>query len=217
MKVPPTLVKRVGLPLALLLARTWRYTLLGPGREAARDPRRSKVAFVCWHESLLPPLWLHRGEGVAIIVSEARDGQYLADFTEAIGFALLRGSSTRGGAKALLGATRALEAGGSLAITPDGPRGPRREMKPGVLSAAARAGAVVIPVHAEADRAWRLRSWDRFMIPKPFARVRMVYGTPFTVERGPAGEAAAMERVKVGMDEVVNLAQWPARAETATA
>ena len=216
MKVHPTLARRVGLPLAVALARTWRYTFLGPGMAAGRDPRRSRVAFVSWHECLLPALWLHRGEGVAIIVSEARDGQYLADFTEAIGFALLRGSSTRGGAKALLGATRALDAGGTVAITPDGPRGPRREMKPGVLSAAARAGAVVIPVHAEADRAWRLRSWDRFMIPKPFARIRMVYGTPFTVERGPANEAAAMARVKAGMDEAVTMAQWPARAATAT-
>jgi lysophospholipid acyltransferase (LPLAT)-like uncharacterized protein len=75
---------------------------------------------------------------------------------------------------------------------------------------------VVIPVHAEADRAWRLHSWDRFMVPKPFARVRMAYGTPFRVERGPAGEADAMQRVKAGMDEVVDLAQWPARAATAT-
>ena len=92
-------------------------------------------------------------------------------FAASLGYRAVRGSSTRGGARALLGAVRELRAGGAVAFTPDGPRGPRRELKPGVVAAAQRGGGVIVPIHAEADRAWRLHSWDRFMIPKPFARV----------------------------------------------
>ncbi len=172
------------------------------------------MAFVVWHEALLPLMWLHRDEQVAIVVSEARDGQYLADFAEAAGYGLIRGSSTRGGARALLAAVRALEAGGTVAMTPDGPRGPRREMKPGILAAAARSGAQLIPVHAEADRSWRLRSWDRFMIPKPFARVRVVYGQPFTIAAND--DAAAMDRIQSDMASVARKAAWPGQAETLT-
>lgn len=214
MKVSPVVVRTAGVPLVRLLARTWRFQLDGDGCELARSPERRKVAFVVWHEALLPLMWLHRQEQVAIVVSEARDGQYLADFADAAGYGLIRGSSTRGGARALLAAVRALEAGGTVAMTPDGPRGPRREMKPGILAAAARSGAQLIPVHAEADRAWRLRSWDRFMIPKPFARVRVVYGQPFAIDA--ANEAAAMDRIQTDMASVARKAAWPGQAETLT-
>ena len=134
---------------------------------AARRPH----VFLLWHEALLPLLWQHRRQSITIVVSEARDGQYLAEFAAALGYRAVRGSSTRGAARALLGAVRELRSGYAVAFTPDGPRGPRREMKPGVVAAAQRGGGVVVPLHAEADRAWRLDSWDRFMIPLPFAAV----------------------------------------------
>jgi lysophospholipid acyltransferase (LPLAT)-like uncharacterized protein len=216
MKVPPALVRTVAVPLVQLLARSWRFTLDGEGRELARSATRARVAFVVWHEALLPLMWLHRNEGAAIVVSEARDGQYLADFAEAAGYEMIRGSSTRGGARALLAGVRVLEAGGTLAMTPDGPRGPRREMKPGILAAAARSGATLITVHAEADRAWRLNSWDQFMIPKPFARVRVCYGMPFTVGTEADAEARAMDRIRNSMDEVVRKVAWPGQAGTLT-
>ncbi|HTO73287.1 MAG TPA: lysophospholipid acyltransferase family protein [Gemmatimonadales bacterium] len=217
MNVSPVVVRNAGIPLVRTLARTWRFRLEGEGCELARSKTRRRVAFVVWHEALLPLMWLHRNESVSIVVSEARDGQYLADFAAAAGYELLRGSSTRGGAKALLGAVRALENGGTVAMTPDGPRGPRRELKPGILAAASRGGAMLIPVHAEADRAWRLRSWDRFMIPKPFARVRVVYGQPFAVASGADSEAAAMDRLRDSMDSVARKAAWPGQAEIPTA
>lgn len=214
MKVSPGLVRIAGIPLVRCLARSWRYSLDGEGLGLARGDTRSRVAFVVWHEALLPLMWLHRDEQVAIVVSEARDGQYLADFAGSAGYELIRGSSTRGGTRALLAAVRALEGGATIAMTPDGPRGPRREMKPGILAAAARSGAQLIPVHAEADRAWRLNSWDRFMIPKPFARVRVIYGAPLTV--APSGEAAAMERIRSEMALVARKAAWPGQAEIPT-
>ena len=158
--------------------------------------------YLVWHEVLLPLLWHHRGQGVAIVVSEAREGQYLADFAMSLGYRTVRGSSTRGAARALLGAVRELEEGHAVAFTPDGPRGPRRELKPGVVAAAQRAGAVIIPVHARASRAWRLNSWDRFMIPKPAARVTVTYGRPFEVAPGETGLAAGLEDAIARLAEI---------------
>ena len=166
-----------------------------------RDAKRPHV-FILWHEVLLPLLWHHRNTGVALVVSEARDGQYLADLAASLGYRTVRGSSTRGGARALLGAVRELRASGAVAFTPDGPRGPRRELKPGVVAAAQRGGGVIVPVHAEADRAWRLHSWDRFMIPKPFAGVSITYGRTFEVPEGEAGLAEGLARAAEGLDEV---------------
>jgi hypothetical protein len=158
--------------------------------------------FLLWHEVLLPLLWQHREQAIAIVVSEARDGQYLADFAASLGYRSVRGSSTRGAARALLGAVRELEAGHAVAFTPDGPRGPRRELKPGVVAAAQRGGATIVPLHAEADRAWRLDSWDRFMIPKFGARVRIVYGRPFEVAEGDAGLATGLEQAEARLREI---------------
>jgi len=166
------------------------------------------VVFLLWHEALLPLLWQHRGQGVAIVVSEARDGQYLSDLAASLGYHAVRGSSTRGGARALLGAVRELQAGCSIAFTPDGPRGPRRELKPGVIAAAQRGGAVIVPIHAEADRAWRLHSWDRLMIPQPLARVLITYGRPFGIKTGEAGFAEGLEQAALRLDEVSRKDAW---------
>ena len=158
--------------------------------------------FLLWHEVLLPLLWHHRDQGVAIVVSENRDGQYLADFARALGYRTVRGSSSRGAARALLGAVRELKEGHSVAFTPDGPRGPRRELKPGVVAAAQRGGGIIVPVHARADRAWRLDSWDRFLMPKPGARVTVTYGRPFEVEPGDEGLASGLAEAGVRLAEI---------------
>jgi lysophospholipid acyltransferase (LPLAT)-like uncharacterized protein len=145
---------------------------------------------------------------VTIVVSEARDGQYLAACARRIGYREAPGSSTRGGVRALVSAVKALQAGGTVAFTPDGPRGPRRELKGGVLLAAQRGAAVVVPLHAGADRAWRLRSWDRFLVPKPFARVRIAYGATFEVAPGPDGLLAARTAAEASLAEAVREVQW---------
>jgi lysophospholipid acyltransferase (LPLAT)-like uncharacterized protein len=194
--------RAVALPAVRALASSWRITVVHEERWWALHEARRPHVFLLWHEALLPLLWQHRNQGVAIVVSEARDGQYLADVATALGYRTVRGSSTRGGARALLGAVRELQAAGAVAFTPDGPRGPRRELKPGVVAAAQRGGAVIVPIHAEADRSWRLHSWDRFMIPKPLARVRITYGRPFEVAKGEAGLAEGLARAAEGLDEV---------------
>src|SRR5258708_27953246 len=105
----------------------------------------------------------------------------VARAAESLGYALVRGSTTRGGDRALISIIRELQSGGEVAITPDGPKGPPRKYAPGALIAVQRSGTAILPVVAVADRAWRLKSWDSFMIPKPFARVTVAYGDPAKV------------------------------------
>ena len=213
--VAPRLAAALFGPLISLLARTWRVEMVNQDRWLAVARSGRPHVFLLWHDVLLPLLWQHRGRGVTIVVSEAQDGQYLAEYARRIGYREAKGSSSRGGVRALLGAVKALKAGGSAAFTPDGPRGPRREFKGAVLMAAARGGATVVPLHAGADRAWRLRSWDRFMIPKPFARVRIVYGMPFEVAEGEAGIGAALARAGAELAYAAREVQWDDEA-TAT-
>ena len=205
-RVPPVVGRIVGGALASLLARSWRIQVIHEDRWRALRDSGEAFLFVLWHESLLPLLWRHRNQGIAIVVSEARDGEYLATYAESIGYRLVRGSSTRGAARALLGAVRELEAGRPVAFTPDGPRGPRRELKQGVVAAAQRAEVRILPIHADADRAWRFASWDRFMLPKPFARVRVAYGEPFLVGAGDEGLVQGLEETRIAMESVVRRA-----------
>lgn len=193
-------------PALKALAASWRITTVHEERWRRLYEARRPHVFLLWHEALLPLLWQHREQSIAIVVSEARDGQYLADFAASLGYRAVRGSSTRGAARALLGAVRELQAGHAVAFTPDGPLGPRRELKPGVVAAAQRGGGVIIPLHAEADRAWRLDSWDHFMIPKPGARVRIVYGRPFEVSAGDAGLTAGLSDAEERLREIAGSA-----------
>ena len=117
----------------------------------------------------------------------------------------------------MLQAVRTVEAGTPVAFTPDGPRGPRRVMKPGVFRAAQRADVRVLPIHAVADVAWRLKSWDQFMIPKPFARVRIGYGEPLAVAPGPAGLESAMAAATDAINHIEARIAWPPAAAMAIA
>jgi lysophospholipid acyltransferase (LPLAT)-like uncharacterized protein len=202
LKISPETVRAVAAPAIRLLARSWRIRTVHEERWRALYQARRPHVFLLWHEVLLPLLWRHRAQDIAIVVSEAREGQYLTDFALALGYRAVRGSSTRGGARALLGAVRELREGRSVAFTPDGPRGPRRELKPGVVAAAQRGNGVVVPIHAEADRAWRLHSWDRFVIPKPVAKVTVIYGRPFEIGPGDAGLAAGQEEAIARLEEI---------------
>ncbi len=200
MRASPANIRRFAAPAIKLLASTWRISTENEERWRPLYEARRPHVFLLWHEALLPLLWQHRHQAITIIVSTARDGQYLADFAGSLGYGAVRGSSHKGAARALLGAVRELRSGRTVAFTPDGPRGPRRELKPGVVAAAQRGRGVVVPLHAEANRAWRLHSWDRLMIPKPAARVRIIYGRPFEVAEGDdglsRGVADALERLQ---------------------
>ena len=202
LKVPPAAARALAAPAMRLLASSWRIRTEHEERWRPLYQARRPHVFLLWHEVLLPLLWHHRRQDIAIVVSENRDGQYLADFALALGYRAVRGSSSRGAARALLGAVRELQSGRAVAFTPDGPRGPRRELKLGVVAAAQRGGGVIVPIHARADRAWRLDSWDRFLIPKPAARITVTYGRPFEVEPGDGALAKGLTEAGVRLAEI---------------
>jgi lysophospholipid acyltransferase (LPLAT)-like uncharacterized protein len=181
----------VGSVVLRLLAATWRVRVVN--REAFDAYRRTggPLIFAHWHGQMLATIAQHRGENVALLVSEHRDGEIITQVAHRLGLRAIRGSTSRGGGRALLALIAELKRGGEVAITPDGPRGPRHTFAPGALVAAQRSGAPVCMLYAHPERAWRLRSWDRFEIPWPFTRITIAYAPPAFVSSTSARDAAA--------------------------
>lgn len=142
------------------------------------------VIGLAWHNRLLffPaafPAKIRRR--TVAVISASRDGQYIADFAAQFGLGSVRGSSSRGGAAAQLGAFQAIKDGKNVVFTPDGPRGPRYVIKRGPVQLASKTGAKIVPVTINASRCWSLHSWDAFQIPKPFSRLSVILGEPITI------------------------------------
>ena len=196
----------VGPLLVQALAATWRMRVRGAEHLHALRQAHRPFVFVLWHSRILPLLYQHRNEEVVLLISRHRDGQHLASLAEGWGYRSVRGSTKRGGEVGLLGIVRALQGGAEVAITPDGPRGPAEQVQPGAVAAARHAGAALLPIGAMPSSAWWLGSWDRMCIPKPFARVDVVYGPPIEVTPGKEGLRGAMDAVGRALREVTHAA-----------
>jgi lysophospholipid acyltransferase (LPLAT)-like uncharacterized protein len=191
-RVGPLLGGLLGPLLVRALGRTWRIRFDPPDLRE-RVLRRDPAVYALWHGRLLVPTYALRGAGAAVMISRHADGEVIARICERMGFTTVRGSSTRGGAVALHDAVEALRSGRAAAFTPDGPKGPRERLQPGAVFAASRAGVPLVPLGIGSSRAWEFRSWDRFRVPKPFARVALVAGEPLRFDPGIEGEALARE------------------------
>ncbi len=176
------------------LAATWRYRVTG-GEPFEACIRESKpAAFALWHGEMLPLIWWWRGRGIRALISTHSDGEIIARIVEGIGYRTARGSSSREGTRALRELIGALRAGEQIAVTPDGPRGPRHVFAPGVVVAAQRLHAPIILARARVKHAWVLRSWDRFVIPKPFATIELFHTPLVWPEDGGGVDADAEAR-----------------------
>jgi len=175
------------------LSATWRVRIIDPDGmiDSVRSGRRQVVA-AFWHRQIPAIMCVHRGQAWCVPVSEHRDGEYVAHVMERHGFRAVRGSATRGGLKALRGMLAAVKEGWSLAITPDGPRGPRYAVHPGVLMLARGTGLPIYPVGVGTGRAWEFKSWDAFVVPKPFTRVVVAFGPPLVSQDVAAGDTEAL-------------------------
>ena len=160
-------------------------------REWERDGAHFILAF--WHRHLLLMPYAYRGKRISVLVSQSKDGELIARTVARLGIDSSRGSSSRGGIAGMRSLLRKAAEGWDIAFTPDGPRGPLREVQPGVILAAASTGLPILPVAIAASRAKLLRSWDRFIVPLPFSTVHIVYGEPLAVERRGNLDAAADE------------------------
>ncbi|MGH1366594.1 MAG: lysophospholipid acyltransferase family protein [Calditrichia bacterium] len=159
--------------------------------------------FALWHENIMAPIYVNRNQGFEILVSKHFDGEIVASILNSFGYKTARGSSSRGGAKAYLALRDELCKGeNKIAITPDGPRGPRRKVKAGVLHIAGRTGRPIIPVGVATSHSKRLRSWDKFLLLVPFSKVIVAYGTPVEVPAELCGEG--LDRMKGELQTVLN-------------
>ena len=201
-----------------LLAGTLRYTVNG-GRGPARLPEEP-VIFALWHnrlglcmevyESFVRPN--HPHDHLAALISASKDGALLAAILQAFGVRVVRGSSSRRGAQALLELASWAEGGYDLAVTPDGPRGPRHVVQEGVLALAQVTGLPIVPYSCQLGWKIQVKSWDRFQIPLPFSRCTMIFGEPIRVPR----EASEVERAHLREHlQTVLLMGTPGEAATA--
>ena len=151
-------------------------------KEYVHELRRKKqtIIFLLWHENMMIPLYTNRYDKVHVLVSQHFDGEIISRILHSLGFRTVRGSSTRGGFEAFLGMKKKLDRY-DIAITPDGPRGPRRNLKLGAVKLASETGNVVIPVGVACSRYKRLNSWDQFLLILPFSKCEVVYGKPYQV------------------------------------
>jgi lysophospholipid acyltransferase (LPLAT)-like uncharacterized protein len=187
-----------GFRLLQLWARTLRYEIDDRGGVAGRPVTENYIGAV-WHNRLLIfPLVLRRffpNRDGAALISASRDGDLLADAIQRFGYDVVRGSSSRLGASAIRQLTDVLASGRDVVITPDGPRGPAYELGPGIIFLAQKSGAEVLPMNLEFSRCWRLGSWDRFIVPRPFAKVRVLVDQPHRVKSTVTPEEFESERV----------------------
>lgn len=167
--------------LVRLIGCTWRVREIGLLHAETARGEGGGVLFTLWHEHLFPLAFLGRNLGIVVLISQHRDGELIAHTVQRLGFGTVRGSTTRGGFRALIEMARLGRAGSQLAITPDGPRGPRRSAQVGGLIIAQRSGIPLVPIGVAGNPVKRLDSWDRFMIPHLFARVVVGYGDPLWI------------------------------------
>ena len=160
--------------------------------------------YAFWHGRILPAVYYFRNFGIVVMTSRHRDGEYIAPLIRRFGFGTARGSSTRGGRSALAEMTQMIGRGQDVALTIDGPRGPRYLAKSGAVWLAARSGSPVVPFHVSHQRRWVLGSWDAFEIPKPFSRALILFGAPIPVPEGATEEerAAAQEELQRSLDDL---------------
>ena len=169
------------------LIRLWRPTLRidRVNFDTFMDPqlRAQRPVIVLWHGEIFPMLVAHENEGMVCVVSQSRDGELLAQVLQRFGFFTARGSSSRGGMRALVAAKRLMDQRGIGAIfTADGPRGPRHQVKPGAVFLAARCASPIIPIRVLMDRAKIFhKAWDKFQLPLPFSRCTIIYGDPIYI------------------------------------
>ena len=193
-------------PLYWLLACTWKIKELGPEsvlHAHVQTRTRAPCVYAHWHGDELVLIGYYANRRLAVLSSLSKDGTLMAKTLSLLGYQVFRGSSSKGGARGLIGLIRAVQAGSQAALAVDGPKGPIYEVKPGVVELAQRTEKIIIPVRARCDRAWHFpRAWNKTYLPKPFARVEVEYGEaiPPPDAKSETELSAACAKIKARLD-----------------
>ena len=199
-------IAALGYPLIALLGRTLRWRVEGLDHLDAITVAGRQPVMAFWHGRILTATYYFRRRGIVVITSDNFDGEWIARIITRFGYGTARGSTTRGGRKAILQLVRDMANGKAAGFTLDGPRGPARVAQPGAVWLAGATGNPLLPFHLEASSAWTLGSWDRTQIPKPFATVALVVGEPLHVPKHASDDALeqarqALERQLAGLEQ----------------
>lgn len=198
------LAKIVARPLLLLYRNTLSIHIRHRHYvESCRDNGES-ILYALWHENMILSLLVHEKQGISVLVSQHFDGEIIATILKTFGFSSIRGSSTRGGDQAYKFMKLNLERMRfEVAFTPDGPLGPRRQAKTGIIRLAAETGAPIIPVGIAGNRFKRIKSWDRLLLILPFAKCALVYQKPLYVPKNvnPEPYAAKLSATMNTLDQ----------------
>ena len=175
--------------LIQFIGRTSRFHIhRSPGFKDRVD-RQQPFIYAFWHRYQMLMLYEKRNSGVSVLVSQSKDGEFVAQTLHRMGFNTARGSSSRGGGAAFIKLMDVVRDGQCVAFTPDGPRGPLRSIQPGVLALAAKMEIPIVPLAWAGTKTKELKSWDRFLVPLPFGRYQVVFGDPlFFTDKGPTAE-----------------------------
>ena len=199
-------------PIYWLLSITWRIHETGPAHVLERYVQGRNLEpclYAHWHGDELVLVAYYSYRRLAVLSSLSKDGTIMARTLRMLGYQVFRGSSSRGGARGLIGLIRAVQAGSQAGLAVDGPKGPIYEVKPGIIELARKTGKPIVPLRSRCKRAWFIpRAWNRSYVPKPFARVDVAYGQEIYPREGISSEELAAE-VKRALDALP--AQYPSR------
>jgi len=206
------LIPYLGYAYISLVGATTRVSVRGRAHLQGLREKNQRFVYAFWHERQVFFTYSHRGAGISVLVSRSRDGDLIARAMEISRIHAVRGSSSRGASAALLAMIASHESGRQLGITPDGPKGPRRAVKPGVLYIAQKLGLPIVPItNAVSRKLVFKKSWDRFQLPLPFGRAVIAVGEPISV--GPADDLAAKAaELKEALDRLTDEADREVRA-----
>ena len=190
----PFFVSGIIYALARFIGGTMRVKLVH--FECLGDLRGGRI-YCGWHGHSFVPAMYFRKRGYWVIISQSRDGEIQNRIFSKLGYNIIRGSTGRGGARALIESIRVLKQGACMAITPDGPRGPSGVIQEGIMRMAQKSGCALIPVGTYAKPAWFAPTWDRYMMPLPFSRAIFVFGQPMFVADSATPEQVEQQRLKL--------------------
>ena len=181
-----------------LIGRTIRWEIIGKENLDAVEATGKPPIYCLWHDRIFAGTYFLRGRGIVVITSQSLDGEYIARFLKRFGFGTIRGSSSRGGVRALVEMIREMRRGTPMAFTVDGPRGPRYEAKPGAVLLSMKTGNPILPFSVECENFWTVGSWDRLQIPKPFTRARFLAAPPITA--GSSNNEGEVDATRVELE-----------------
>jgi hypothetical protein len=184
-----------------ILGKTARIKIIGKDNYENLRKQKKSFIFIVWHGRMFLPVYLHRNEGIKPLISLSQNGEIASQIVKLLGYYPIRGSSSRGGKGALKEMCEELENYAELAIIPDGPKGPRRILKPGCIYLAQKTGAYLVPISYSCSRKIFLKSWDKFLLFPPFSKCIVLYGKPIKVKKNL--NKKELENIREKIEEIL--------------